>query len=184
MELEDLKSNWQNSGSTIKTETDLQKMTKLKRHPSIKKIRVKLIVETIALIFFLLIYYDWFDGDKKSFIINVLLVTSVLLYLLNDVIGYVALLRPVRGINLKVSIQNYLVGIKRISVFSLAVSFLYSICIIVFFTSVIQFTNQKKLLLAGIIIVLVASIFSSYIIWGKWVTNLKKQVNELNFEEE
>lgn len=95
---------------------------------------------------------------------DVLLVTKVLLNIFKDVIGYVAFLRKVRGINLKLSMQNYLVRIKRISIFSLDVSFLYSICIIVFFTSIIQFTNWKRLVLAGIIIVIVSSIFSSYII--------------------
>ena len=66
MELTDLKSGWQNAGEAFKNEADLLNMTRITNHPSLKKIRMKLIAETIFLLFFLVIYYDWFDGDKKT----------------------------------------------------------------------------------------------------------------------
>ena len=184
MELNDLKSGWQNAGGTFKSEADLQKMTQVTHHPSLKKIRTKLIVETIGLVFFLFVYYDWFDGDKRPFSANVLLVISLLLYILNDVIGYISIARPIRGINLKLSIQNYLTGIKRISVFSVIISFLYGISIIVFLTSVINFTKEKKLILAGIIVVLFQMILLSFKIWTKRIKNLKQQVKDFNLDEE
>jgi len=184
MELNDLKSGWQNAGGAFKSEADLQKMTQVTHHPSLKKIRTKLIIETIGLVFFLFVYYDWFDGGKKPFSANVLLVSSLLLYILNDVIGYISIARPIRGINLKLSIQNYLTGIKRISVFSVIISFLYGISIIVFLTSVINFTKEKKLILAGIIVVLFQMILLSFKIWTKRIKNLKQQVKDFNLDEE
>ena len=184
MELNDLKSGWQNAGGAFKSEADLQKMTQVTHHPSLKKIRTKLIVETIGLVFFLFVYYDWFDGDKRPFSANVLLVSSLLLYILNDVLGYISIARPIRGINLKLSIQNYLTRIKRISVFSLIISFLYGISIIVFLTSVINFTKEKKLILAGIIVVLFQMILLSFKIWTKRIKNLKQQVKDFNLDEE
>ena len=184
MELNDLKSGWQAAGSAFTNEVNLQKMTRVTQHPSLKKIRTKLIIETIGLVFFLFVYYDWFDGDKKPFAVNVLLVSSLLLYILNDVIGYISIARPVRGINLKLSIQNYLMRIKRLSVFSLIISFLYSISIIIFFTSVINFTKEKKLILAGLIIVLFQMVFLSFKTWTKWIKSLKQQVNDFNLDEE
>ena len=66
MELDDLKSGWQNAGGDLKSETDLQRMTRIANHPSIKKIRTKLIIESIVLLLILFIYYDWFDGNKKQ----------------------------------------------------------------------------------------------------------------------
>src|SRR5664279_1488164 len=107
MELNDLKSNWQNAGGASKSECELQKMTKITRSPAIQRIRKKLIIETIALLMFSVVYYDWFDGDKKPVYANVLLLSSVLLYILNDVIGYIAIANPISGLNLKLSIQNY-----------------------------------------------------------------------------
>ena len=184
MELNDLKSGWQNAGASFKNEADLKKMTQITHHPTLKKIRTKLIVETIGLVFFLFVYYDWFDGDKKPFNVNVLLVSSLLLYILNDVIGYISIARPIRGINLKLSIQNYLLRIKRLSIVSLIISLAYSISIIVFFTSVINFTKEKRLILAGIIIVLFQIILLSFRIWNRRINNLKQQAKDFNLDKE
>ena len=184
MQLNDLKSGWQNAGGTLKTETDLEKMTKVISHPSLKRIRVKLIIEIIGLVFFLLVYYDWFDGDKKPFWANALLASSMLLYILNDVIGYIAIARPIRGINLKLSVQNYLSRLKRLSFLSLTVSLLYSISIIIFFTSVIDFTREKKLILAGIVATLFLMFFLSFKIWNKRIKGLAQLVEDFSLVEE
>ncbi len=183
MELDDLKSDWQNAGGAFKNEADLQRMTKVTNHPSLKRIRIKLIVETIGLVFFLFIYYDWFDGEKKPFYANLALLVGLLLYISNDVIGYIFITRPVMGANLKLSIQNYLTRIRRLSVFSLIISFLYGISLIIFFTSVINFTKEKGLIMIGIIVVLLQLILLSFKIWAKWIKNLKQQVKDFNFDE-
>jgi len=184
MELNDLKSGWQAAGSAFTNEADLQKMTQVIHHPSLKKIRTKLIVETIALTCFLFVYYDWFDGDKKPFTVNVLLVSSLLLYILNDVIGYIAVAKPIRGRNLKLSIQNYLMRIKRLFAFSLIISSLYSISLIIFFTSVINFTKEKRFILLAIIILLFQMLLLSFKFWTKRIKNLKQQENDFDFDKE
>lgn len=184
MELNDLKTGWQNAGGAFKSEANLQQMIKVTNHPSLKRIRIKLIVETIGLVLFLSTYYDLFDGDKKPFYANLVLVAGLLLYILNDVIGYISLARPTMGANLKLSIQNYLIRIKRLSVFSLMISFLYSISIIIFFTSVINFTKEKRWILAGIIIILFQLILLSIKVWNKRIKNLQQQVKDFNIDEE
>ncbi len=184
MELNDLKSGWQNAGGAFKSEKDLQRMTRMVNHPSIKKIRTKLVIETIILVFFLFIYYDWFDGDKKPFYANLSLVVGLLLYIFNDVIGYIALLRPIRGANLKLSIQNYLMRVKRLSISSIIITILYSLSIIIFFTSVITFTKEKGLLLVFSSVVVCQLILLSFKIWRKWIKNLKLQVKNFNLDED
>jgi hypothetical protein len=184
MELNDLKSGWQNAGGDFKSESDLQQMTKIVNHPSIKRIRTKLIIETIVLIFILFIYYDWFDGDKKPFYANLALVVGILLYIFNDVIGYISITNPIRGANLKMSIQNYLIRTKCLSISSVIVTIIYSISIIIFFTSVITFTKEKGLMLVFCIVVVVQLVLLSYRMWGKWIKNLKLQVKDFNLYEE
>ncbi len=184
MELNDLKSGWQNAGGAFKSEKDLQRMTRMVNHPSIKKIRTKLVIETIILVFFLFIYYDWFYGDKKPFYANLSLVVGLLLYIFNDVIGYIALLRPIRGANLKLSIQNYLMRVKRLSISSIIITILYSLSIIIFFTSVITFTKEKGLLLVFSSVVVCQLILLSFKIWRKWIKNLKLQVKNFNLDED
>ncbi len=184
MELNDLKSVWQNAGSSSKSEADLYHMTKIANHPSLKKIRTKLILETIGLVSFLLIYYNWFDGDKKPLYANLLLITAILLYLFNDVIGYLFMLKPIKGPNLKKSIQNFFVRIKRLFVFSIIISLLYSISIVIFFTSVISFTKEKYLILIGVVVTLLVMTYLSSRIWSNWIKNLKQQVEEFDPEAE
>jgi hypothetical protein len=58
MELNDLKSDWQNAHGGFKIKTDLLNMTKITHHPFLKKIRKKLIAETVFLLLFLVLYYD------------------------------------------------------------------------------------------------------------------------------
>ena len=184
MELNDLKSDWKNAGEKFKSEADLLLMTKIVNHPSIKKIRTKLIIEAIVLSFFLFIYYDWFDGDKKPFYANVSLVVGLLLYIFNDVIGYISITRPIKDTNLKLSLQNYLLRIERLSISSVIITFLYSISIIIFFTSVITFTKEKGLILIFSVVLVVQFILLSLRMWTKWIKNLKIQVRDFNIDEE
>jgi len=183
MELHDMKSNWQQAGGDFKSEADLLNMTKITHHPTLKKIRIKLIAETIFLLLFLIIYYDWFDGDKKPLYANILLVAGLLLYIANDIIGYISIATPVSGINLKLSITNYFARVKRLAIFSLVVSFLYSISLIVFFTSVIHFTKEKRWLLIGFLVILFQVMFWSFRVWTNHLKNLKQQMKDLGFDE-
>lgn len=183
MELDELKSGWQNAGGGLKTEKDLQRMTKLFNHPSIKKIKRKLIIEIALFLLFLFVYYDWFDGDKKPLYANLALVAGLLLYLLNSVIGYVSITKPVGTAGLKQSIEQYLRSIKRLSVFSILITILYSVSIIVFFASTIQFTKEKGLILAFSSVIVFQLIILSSKLWASWIKNLKQQVNDFNLEE-
>ncbi len=183
MELNDLKSNWQNAGGSFKRESDLLNMTKIIHHPALKKIRVKLIAETIFLLFFLTIYYDWFDGGKKPFYANIVLVTGLLLYVANDIIGYVAIAKPINGLNLKLSVTKYFVRVKRLAIFSLVFSFLYSISLIVFFTSVIHFTREKRLLLVALAVILFQLMFWSFRMWNRRIKSLQQQVKDFDADE-
>ena len=182
MELNDLKAGWQNAGGNLKNEVDLQKMTRITHHPVLKKIRTKLIVESIGLCLFLFVYYDWFVGDKKPFSANLLLISSLLLYISNNMIGYFAIAKPVRAVNLKLSVQKYMARIKQLSVASLLISLTYSISLLVFFTSVISFTKEKKWILAGVIICLFQLLFFSCRNWNRQIKNLKEQTKDFDLD--
>jgi len=184
MELDNLKASWQQAAGAVKTEADLHRMTRILHHPSIKKIRTKLIVETIGLLFFLVIYYDWFDGDKKPLYANIALVAGILLYIFNDVIGFLSLTAPIRSTNLKQSIRNYLGRIIRLSISSVLITILYSVSLIIFFTSVITFTKEKGLIVIFGSIVTVQLLLLSARIWQKRIKKLKSQVRDFNLDED
>ena len=183
MELNELKSGWQNAGGNYRTEADLERMTKLNQHPTLKHIRTKLIIETILLSFFLVVYYDWFDGDQKPLYANLLLFTGALLYIFNDVIGYISLAKPVMKENLRSSVQHLLQKVKRLSMLSLVVSFFYSVCVLTFFLSVITFTKEKSFILLGMILVLVQLTHISYKVWRNWIAKLELQATDFAKED-
>lgn len=183
MELDNLKSAWQHAGGHRKNENELNQMTKLVNHPSLKRIKTKLIVETIALTFFLIVYYDWFDGNKKSFFANAVLVIGLSLYIINDIVGYVSIARPVWGSDLKASIRNYVARLKRFAILSLFVSVLYSVSLTVYFTSVINFTKEKRLILAGIVVVLLVLFRISFKKWNQRIKALEHQAQEFSYDE-
>ena len=183
MELEDLKSDWQNGLIAEKSEDDLQKMTRITNHPTLKRIRTKLIIETISFVLFLVVYYDWFDGDKKPFYANAFLVVSLLFFIANDVVGYFSIEKRIEGSNLKTSLEKYLSKIKQLSTLSLICTFLYSISIVVFFTSVIHFTREKSFILVGISIIFIQLMFWSQRIWIRWIKKLEQQVIDFKPDE-
>jgi hypothetical protein len=183
MKLNDLKLAWQNAGGEFKSKTELSDLTRITHHPTLKKIRRRLIAETIFLLFFLVIYYDWFDGDQKPLYANLVLVLGLLLYIGNDVIGYISIANPIHGSNLKLSISSYFSRIKLLAVFSLAFSFLYSICLMVFFTSVIHFTREKRFLLVALAIILFQLIFWSFRVWSRRIKSLQEQVKDFDTDE-
>jgi len=183
MELNNLKFIWQNIDGVNKSEIELKRMTKVINHPTLKKIRIKMLIETISLSFFLFIYYDWFDGSNKPFYINVLLVSSLSLYILNDIIGYISTIRPIRGVSLKISIEKYYIRIKYLAVSSLIISFLYGLTIILYFSSVINFNKENYFILIGIIIILLFMTYLSYRIWNKWIESLKLHVKSFISDE-
>ncbi|MBC8004667.1 MAG: hypothetical protein H7X84_04260 [Verrucomicrobia bacterium] len=183
MELEDLKSDWQQADVAFKSEADLLKMTKIKNHPSVKKIKTKLMVEIIFSVLFLAVYYDWFDGDQKPLYANVLLVSSLLLYIANDVIGYLSIVKGINGLNLKASLGKYLARIRRLSVYSLICTLLYNLSFLLFFSSVIHFTKEKSFLLLFLVIILFQTLFWSQRIWNKWINSLEQQVKDFDLDE-
>jgi cation transport ATPase len=178
MELNELKSGWQHAGGNEKTEADLKRMTKINQHPTLKRIRIRLIIETILLSFFMVVYYDWFDGDQKPLYANLLLFTGVLLFIFNDVVGYISLAKPVMKENLRSSVEHLLRKVKRLSMLSLIISFFYSICLLAFFLSVITFTKEKSFILLGMILVLVQLTHISYKVWRNWILKLELQVHD------
>lgn len=182
MELDDLRSEWESAGQPPKTKEDLLRMTKIAHHPSLKKIRIKLLLETVFLLFFLIVYYDWFDGGQKPLYANIVLIIGLLLYIGNDIIGYISIAKPIMAFNLKLSVANYSSRIKHLALFSIIFSFLYGACLIVFFSSVIHFTREKRLLLVALALVLFQVIFWSSRVWKRRIQSLEKQVND--FEDE
>jgi uncharacterized membrane protein len=169
MDINDLKADWKNAGGSSINEANLKIMTKINEHPTLRNIRIKLIIEAIALIILLLIYYDGFDGAKKPWFLNLSLVFSILIYITNNVLGYFFTKNPIRADNISLSIHNQILVLRRLSVFSILSSVFYASTLIMFFSVSIKFTTIKYFLLACVILIFAIMFYFSY---KKWQTKI------------
>lgn len=180
MEFDNLKSNWKKTGQGKKNQTELLMMTKIKNHPNIKRMRIKLIIETILIIVFLAVYYDGFDGATKPLWANLLLIFTTTLYIIVRFIGWFILRNPIKGDNLKESLISFQNTLKRMAIFILLTSFLFGSAIISFFTSSIEFTQGKYFMLVGMIMSLILLVYLSNRNWLKRIEGIKKTLVEFN----
>ncbi|MDJ1495804.1 hypothetical protein QNI19_22910 [Cytophagaceae bacterium DM2B3-1] len=178
MDIESLKSNWDKSKGNPKQESELEQMTRIKQHPALKKIRLRLLLESVLLVCVLLIYRDWFDGATKPLYINILLGASISLFILNDVLSYLAIKNPVMSGTIKTSVEKHIVTLKRLSVFSLLASAIYSAFLLSFLTSTIHFTTVKYFMLTGIICAMLILLYVSYWQWRKRIRSFSEILEE------
>lgn len=179
MEHDTLKSAWQGITTNRKTNMELNSMMRESGHPVLKRIRKQLILETLSFTVLLFVYYDFFDGDRKPFYANVLLVTAILFVLLHNIVGYVLTKHPVKGNSIKQSLENQLLKLKAYAAVSVASRVLTVACLLLFFTSVITFTTDKYWMLAAIILLLVIQIALLSGIWMKRIGQLRSTINSL-----
>jgi len=182
-ELNELKDDWQKMTGSYKSGTELLKMTKINNHPTFKKLRLKLLIEVISISALLLVYYDAFDGDRKPLYANLLLVISMVLYIITGILGYRSMQNPVEGPDLKTSLRNNLSRVIGLSKYAMLFSLLYTVCLLIFFTSTIHFTKEKAFLLLGLIIILSQLLLWSYRIWRNRIKNLERQATDLESPE-
>lgn len=180
MDLQNLKTSWNKINYSPKNDMELKKMTAVKNHPVLKKIKIKLIIETLAISLFLMVYYNGFDGAEKPIYANVFLIFGAITYVLNGVLSFRTIQKPIQGDTLKNSIENYFNKIKNISKISLVVSIFYTSCLLLFFSSAIDFNSEKKWIALFGIIVLIQAFFWSSRIWKSWLKKLAIQMQ--NFE--
>ena len=142
MELDKLKSTWDQSSTGKKSQNELLIMTKVKNHPTIKKMKLKFLIEAILLIVFIAVYYDGFDGETKPLWANLLLIGATSLYIFVRFVGWLVLRNPINGDNLKQSLLNFQSKLKQITIAIVLTSFLFGCAVISFFSSSIDFTKE------------------------------------------
>lgn len=180
MNLDHLKSNWKQAGAGNRNQHELWAMTQIKNHPDIQRIRLKLIIETMAIIVFLMVYYDAFDGADRPFWANAILVVATSFYVIVRISGWLLLSNPIQGDNLKTSLILFKNKIKQIAVLILLSSFLFGAAVIGFFASSIDLTPGKYMVLVGMLMTLILLVYISSRIWLKRLAGVKKTLSEFN----
>lgn len=179
MNLESIQSNWNQAGAAPKSREELQRITRLRKHPLVNRIRIQFVIEALLLIAFVVVYYDAFDGHTKPLWTNGLLVAAGLAYIFTRYLGWRLLRNPVQGSDLKTSMNNFHRQLKRMARSVLISSFLFGSSVIIFFTSGITFTAEKYLLLAGMIITLVIFAYRVGRVWRERIRWIGQVMGEI-----
>jgi hypothetical protein len=179
MELEQLKSDWKNINTPEKEVPQLKMMLSENKHPVLKDIRRQLTIELFGSSAFLLCYYTMFDGHEKPLMINLLLVASIMASLVHNVSGYNLSKNLLKEGSLVVSLQYYLVKMKKYAFLSVLSRAVFTSGLLAFFCYNISFTPVKYYLLAGCISLIPIQIIILSFIWSKRIRVLKSSIDDL-----
>ena len=180
MELDKLKSTWDQSSTGEKNQNELLIMTKVENHPTIKKMKLKFFIEALLLIVFMAVYYDGFDGGTKPLWANLLLIGATSLYIFVRFIGWIILRNPINGDNLKQSLLNFQSKLKQITIAIVLTSFLFGCAVIFFFSSSIDFTKGKYASIACMLLSLFLLVYLSSRNWSKRISKIKTNLKEFD----
>lgn len=151
-----------------------------RRHPVLKDIRRQMIIEVIAFSALLLVYYDFFDGDRKPLYANLLLVGALLFAVLHSIGGYLLARRKINGANLSQSLMRSLSAMRRFALMSISSRAATAICLLLFFTVAISFNTRKYMILAGIAVIFLIQMWILIRMWRKRIRRLEDSVRSLH----
>ena len=179
MELEELRTVYQRKEQN-KSMDSLKGMGRAGRHPVLKKIRLQLIIESVVWAIVLAAYYTGFDGDRKPWYMNALLVGCIAVLLVHNILGLDLARSPINGPDLYASLRRYADRIRRYARISIATRALAIVAILAFFASSVEWTDQKIITFTVFATVLVSlQVFLLSRIWKGRLRKIKKQVSSL-----
>ncbi|MBO9567157.1 MAG: hypothetical protein J7621_30570 [Niastella sp.] len=174
-----LQSAWQQMPVERESSRAIKSMIQSGNHPVLKRIRRQLIIESAAFAALLAVYYDIFDGDRKPFIANVLLVAGLALSIVHNLIGYRLANSCLQGSTLIVSVQQQLTKLKQYAVLSVLSRGLAGGCLLFFFSMAITYTSSKYWILAGIVLFFAVQLFVLYRVWARRIGELQQVAGKL-----
>lgn len=177
--MDQLKSAWKGIHTDKTQHETLRSMLQERKHPVLKRIRTQMLIEVIAYSVILLVYYDFFDGDRKPLYLNVLLAGSLLFAIIHSAIGYTSMRRKIKGDNLRQSLAHSLAATRRFAIVAIASRVATAIFMLLFFTSVITFNATKYWILAVVIVIFLVQVWVLVRMWRNRIQQLRASIRLL-----
>ncbi len=105
MKLDELKQTWQEENE-VKSEQQLQEMTKQRMHSVFSKIKLRAILESVALLLALLVFFTGLDANQNAAWVKVLFALAILVGVSNNWLLYRRTVLNAKGENLISSLEN------------------------------------------------------------------------------
>lgn len=174
MNIDDLKSDWHRAGDESLSEKELAMMTRVRNHPSLRKLRIKFMTEIVALTALLFLFYDGFDGAEKPLLVNISLITSIVIYIINNALGYFHVQNPSISGNIREALAKQAHSLKRLAVLSLASSVIYAAALLFFLTYQMAFTQRKYIILSALILTFFLLFYYSWLNWQRKIAHFRR----------
>ncbi|HEY9259547.1 hypothetical protein [Chitinophaga sp.] len=169
--MDPLKAAWDNTPTPSRNTAEIAAIIDQQASPVMRGIRKQLIIELLGYTAFLVVYYDFFDGDKKPFYLNALLVISLLFLLAYNVAGYTLAKNPSMGNSLLESMQRQLQRLKRYALVSVSSRILAFAGIFTFFLAGIHWNSSKY---AAIGVIILGIIVQQFFLRRIWMGRIKR----------
>jgi amino acid transporter len=178
MENDSLKSAWQRMATEEKSSVELKTMIRKRSDALVKRIRRQFIIETIAIAAFLIVYYDFFDGYQKPLYANILLVAALFFVMIHNALGLMQWKLRAKGENIEELLNDRLLKMRKYAIVSGILRVLVACSFLVFFISVIKFTQDKYWILLCVILVFLIQIYVVIKIWIERIRRMKEVIEE------
>jgi len=180
MELDDMKSYWQNiPAESSKPAEALKRMIKENGHPVLKGIRRQMVIEIAGWLIFLVVFYDFFDGHQKPLYLNMMVIGAGFFLVTHNALGYWMARNLKTDSNLAQALSNYLAKVKTYSMVSVISRVVSTTALLLFFTNAIHFTREKYMMLAGIVLIFAVQVVVLCRLWLKRIMQLQTSIYEL-----
>lgn len=178
MEIDNLKSVWQEISTPQKNTEELNLMLKKNSHPILASIKKQIVIEALGFTAFLFCYFTMFNGADKPLVGNLIIVAAILLQLFYNYRGFLMQSNFRSSTNLTSDLQNFTVKLKTYRTEVLLARTFFAFGIIAFFTYNINFSESKWLALAVISIIFSVQLGFLYRIWSKRINRLTLVLEE------
>jgi len=178
MEIDNLKSVWQEISTPQKNKEELNLMLKKNSHPILASIKKQIFIETIGFTMFLFCYFTMFDGTDKPLAVNLIIIAAILLQLFYGYKGYLMQSSFRSSTNLNTDLESFATKLKSYSTQVLLARAFFAIAVIAFFTYNINFSESKWLALAAILLIFSFQLGFLYRVWSKRISRLELVLEE------
>ena len=180
MEIDELKSAWNDIEIPAKKPDEIRLMLKENRHPVLKGIKRQALMETTGWLAFLICYYTMLDGGNKPLLINVLMIVCVLFPLIHNLMTYRFAKYLVQGNTISESVSNYLANVRIYACVSVAARVLFACGLLIFLTYDIKFNQARYISLGIIILIFLVQLALLGSLWHKRLSKLNAVLTHFN----
>ena len=180
MENDSLKSAWQRMATQDKSSKELKTIIKERGHSMLSKIRRQLIIEVIGAAVFLIVYYDFFDGDKKPLYANVFFGAALFFMICHNIVMFMQFRSSIKGENIDQLLRDRLYKMKIYAITSALLRLVLASSFLMFFVSAMKFTPVMYWLLSGAILMFMVQLGAFIRLWRGRIGRMKEVIEGLH----